>query len=139
MRRDHVEDVFDRMQNMFEEFHDMGRGMGREITGMGSIPVDVQEEDGHIVIKADIPGVTKENISLKADSEKLSISAESNEEMKEENEKYFRKERHSRSFRRTVAWPKPVDAETIEASYDDGVLTVKAEKEESDSKDIEIE
>jgi HSP20 family protein len=127
--------MFDRMQNLFEEFQDKGK----EITGLGGVPVDVQEEGNHIVVKADIPGVTKEDISLKADADSLEISAESTEEVQEENEKYFRKERHSRTFRRSIKWPKAIDPETVEASYDEGVLTVKAEKEGSDGRDIEIE
>ena len=138
MRRDHIDDMFDRMQNLFDEFSEKGREM-TSVTGFGGVPIDIQEDNGHIIVKADLPGVTKEDISLKADSDSLEISAEASHEMKEENEKYYKRERHSRSFRRSVRWPKSIDAETVEASYDDGVLTVKAEKSESDGHDIEIE
>lgn len=131
-RRDDIDDVFNRMQNVFSQFQDladMSPGM----------PVNVKEEDEKIVVSADMPGVEKEDINLKADSEGIEISAESTEEFKEENEKYFRQERSSRKYRRTVSWPTPVDPETIRASYEDGVLTVEAEKEESEGWDVEIE
>jgi HSP20 family protein len=109
-------------------------------TFTGAVPVDVTEEDGRITVRADLPGVEKEEINVKADEEKIEIMAESAQEVKEENEKYYRKERSSRTFQRTVAWPKPVDPETIEAEYEDGVLTVTAEvSEEEEGRDIEIE
>lgn len=134
MRRDSIDDVFDQMQDMFKEF----QLRGRDIT-KSSTPVDIQEEDDEIAVKADIPGVQKEDISLKADDTTLEIHAESQEEIKEENEKYVRKERSARSFRRKVSWPTKVDPESIEASYEDGVLTVTAEKDEDTGRDIEIE
>jgi len=135
MRRDPLDDMLDRMQNLFEEFHDKGR----DLTGVGTIPVDIQDEGDRLVVKADLPGVEKEDINLKADSDRVEISAESSHEVKEENEKYLKRERQSRSFRRTVRWPEAVDEESVEASFDEGVLTVTADKEESSGRDIEIE
>ena len=131
-RKNELDDVFEQMQKMFNQFHDL--------TDLRSnVPVDVKEEDGMIVINAELPGVDKEQINLKADSEGIEIMAESSAEMKEENEKYLRRERTSRTFRRRVAWPTDVDPETVEASYEDGILTVSAEKEESDDNwDVEI-
>lgn len=134
MKRDSFEDVFDRMQNLFEDFQDTGKSV---LSG-GMMPVDVQEHDGQIVVKADVPGVSKEEINLKADEESLEIAAESSQEVQEENEKYFRRERSSRSYMRTVRWPARVNAESIEAEYSDGVLTVTADKEESDGVSIDI-
>lgn len=137
-REDGVEDVFDQMQNFIDQFQNFGKDMASTFTG--AVPVDVTEEDGRITVRADLPGVEKEEINVKADEEKVEIMAESAQEVKEENEKYYRKERSSRTFQRTVAWPKPVDPETIEAEYEDGVLTVTAEvSEEEEGRDIEIE
>jgi HSP20 family protein len=131
-RRDGIDDVVDHMQKMFNQFQDMA-------DFRGSMPVNVKEEDGKVVVSADMPGVQKEDINLKADNEGLEISAESKEEIKEENEKYIRKERSSRTYRRRVAWPTEVDPETVSAEYTDGVLTVKADKEDSEDWDVEIE
>lgn len=135
MRRDSLDDVFNRMQKVFEDFQDMGRGL----TSVTSIPIDIREEGGDIVVKADLPGVSKEDINLRADSETLEISAESSQEVKEENEKYLRQERSRRTFRRTIAWPVNVEPETIEAEFDEGVLTVTAEKVEEEGRNIDIE
>lgn len=140
MQRESFDDLFDQMQNLFNEFQSMGRDVTGDLAGMGQgMPVDVHEEDGEIVIEADLPGVDKEDINLKADGEKVEISAQSTQEVKEENEKYFRQERSSRSFRRSLMWPAEVDPETIEASHEDGVLTVRAEKTEGSDHSIDIE
>lgn len=136
-RTDGMEDLFDQMQKMFEEVQDTGRGLASDFTG--TLPVDIQEEDGEYILTADLPGVEKEEINITGDESKVEISAESKAEMKEENEKYIRRERTSRSFRRTVAWPQPVDPETISAEYEEGVLTITAEKQENGGKTIEVE
>ena len=132
-RRDGIDDVVDHMQKMFNQFQDITDFGGR-------MPVNMKEEDGKVIISADMPGVQKEDINLKADSNGLEISAESKEEIKEENEKYIRKERTSRRYRRKVAWPTEVEPKSVSADYSDGVLKVEAEKEpESENWDIEID
>lgn len=136
-RTDGVEDIFDQMQKMFEEVQDTGRGLASDFKG--SLPVDIQEENEKYILTADLPGVEKDEINITGDETSVEIHAESEAEMTEENEKYVRRERRSRSFRRKVSWPEPVESETISAEHDDGVLTVTAEKQENDGKTIEIE
>jgi len=132
-RRDRFDSLFDQMQNMFNQF-------GREIDITPDVAVNIREKNGKVVLTADMPGVQKEDISLKADETGVEIAAESQQEIKEENEKYFRKERSSRTYNRRVAWPTDVDPETHKAKYQDGVLTVEAEKvDDHDEWDIEIE
>jgi HSP20 family protein len=130
-------DVFDQMQKMFEEFQEKGSNLATDLTQ--STPIDIREEDGQLIISADVPGVEKEDISVKADDDQVEISAESSAELKEENEKYLRRERRSRKFRRTVPWPKKVDADSVSAEYEDGVLEISADIEEESGKSIEVE
>jgi HSP20 family protein len=125
------------MQDMIEEFQNKGMNLATEFTG--HMPIDVREEDGNLIISADLPGVQKEDIDIKADGQNVQISAESSAEVKEENEKYLRKERTKRRFRRTVQWPKKVGEDTISAEYSDGVLEITAELEEDEGTEIEIE
>ncbi|MFB6174963.1 MAG: Hsp20/alpha crystallin family protein [Candidatus Nanohalobium sp.] len=136
-RTDGVEDLFDQMQKMFEDVQDTGRDLASDF--VGTLPVDIQEEDNEYVITADLPGVEKDEINITGDETQVEIHAESEAELKEENEKYIRRERRSRSFRRTVAWPQPVEADTISAEYEDGVLEIRAEKQEDGGKEIEVE
>lgn len=130
-RHDSVDDMFDQMQKMLNQIQG-GSGLGT------NVPVDIEEEDGKYKITADLPGVQKEDIDLTADKDEISITAESTAEVQEENEKYFRKERTQRAFQRKVTWPTQIVPETISAEYKDGVLSITAEKDEEDGKDIEI-
>jgi len=131
-RHDSIDDMFDQMQKMVNQIQE-GPALGT------NIPVDIEEEHGKYKIVADLPGVQKEEIDLKADKNEISITAESTAEVQEENEKYFKKERTSRAFQRTLSWPTQIDPETITAEYKDGVLTITAEKDEEEGKNIEIQ
>lgn len=135
-RENSTKDVFDQMHKMFNQM----QNFSKDLNFRSSVPVDIKEEDGKVVLTADLPGVQKDNINLKADEDSVEISAESSTEVKEENEKYLRKERSSRSFRRVISWPTSIDSETIKAEYEDGVLSVEAEKKDSSGgNSIEIE
>jgi HSP20 family protein len=135
-RKDGAHDIFDQMHKMFNQM----QSFSKDINLGTSVPVDIRVEDDKVFLTADLPGVQKDDINLKADDKTVEISAESSTELKEENEKYVRRERSSKSFRRVVSWPTEIDPETIKAEYKDGVLRVEAEKHEKDSGDsIEIE
>jgi len=136
-RQDDIEDVFKQMEDVFSQFQEKGMNFASELKP--NFPVDIAEEDGEYIVTADMPGVEKEEINIKADNEGIEISAESSHEIEEENEKYYKKERSQRRFNRRIKFPSGVDAETIEASYEDGVLTVTAEKDEEEGREIEIE
>lgn len=131
-RRDHIDDIFEHMQKMFNNIQDLGSDAASNL--VTNMAVDVHEDNGKVIVTADMPGVQKEDIDIKADNKGIEIFAESKEEIQEENEKYFRRERSSRSYRRTVSWPTSIDEESIKAHYQDGVLRVEAEKEDSEDK-----
>ncbi len=135
-RQDGVNDIFDQMHKMFNQM----QNFSKDLNFRTSVPVDIKVEDDTVVLTADLPGVQKDDINLKADENSVEISAESSAEVKEENEKYIRRERNSRSFRRVVSWPTAINADTITAEYNEGVLRVEAEKQDANSGDsIEIE
>lgn len=136
-RQDDLDDIFKQMENVFSQFQEKGMNFASELKP--NFPVDIAEEDGEFVITADLPGVEKEEINITADEESVEISAESSAEVEEQNEKYYRKERSTRRFNRRVNFPSKVDAETVEAEYEDGVLTVTAEKQEEEGREVEIE
>ncbi len=134
LRRNNDKDMLDQMQRMFEEMQQVGRN----IVPGGHVPIDIREENGEIIVSADLPGIDKEEISLTADENKLEIMAESKEEIKEENEKYLRRERSQRMYNRSIEWPRKIDPDSVKASYEDGVLKVKAEIENSNGRNIDI-
>jgi HSP20 family protein len=92
--------------------------------------MDLVETQDHFVVRADLPGVTEEDISIELEDNVLTISGERKLEEKAEKEGYFRVERSFGRFARTLTLPDGVDAEAIDAQFDSGVLEVRIPKPE---------
>ncbi|GFE59727.1 Hsp20/alpha crystallin family protein [Geobacter sp. AOG2] len=103
--------------------HDMGRG------GM-SPSVDVFEVGGNIVVKADLPGLTKDDITVKLVDNTLEISGEKKTEEKIDTRDYLKLERGYGKFSRTLRLPEGLDAEHVTAKFNDGVLEISIPKVE---------
>ncbi len=102
--------------------------------------VDVYEDKEHVFVKAEIPGMKKEEIEVYMSDEKLSITGERKEEMEHEGAESYRRERYFGRFHRSIVLPAPIEAGKIEAHYKDGVLTVICPKtEEAKRKQVEIQ
>ncbi|MDY6774231.1 MAG: Hsp20/alpha crystallin family protein [Candidatus Nanohaloarchaea archaeon] len=137
-RRDPFEQMRKRMEEMFRSFQDLETEFPE--TGTAVMPVDIQETDGGVTVTADLPGVDRDRIQVEASRDSVEIRAEHEEELEEEQKNFYRKERSSRKFQRTVSLPATVDPGSAEAEYENGVLTVKLEKsEKSRKKQVEVE
>ena len=90
--------------------------------------VDVRETDNAIIIHADLPGVSKDNMNLDFNNGQLRISGKRDETKEEKGTKWHRVERHRGSFSRTIALPKGVQPSDIKAMQKDGVLEVTIDK-----------
>jgi HSP20 family protein len=102
--------------------------------------IDVSESDNEIVVKAEIPGVSPEDVDISVDANNLIISGEKKQESEESGRNYYRAERCYGSFRRSFALPVGADVENIKASSKDGVLSIVIPKgEDKKSRKIEIE
>ena len=90
--------------------------------------VDVYEEEGRIVFKAELPGVDKKDIEVTVKDAVLTLKGERSvdKEVKEKN--YYRKERSFGKFERAFNLPGDVNAESIEADFKDGILKVSVPK-----------
>jgi HSP20 family protein len=101
--------------------------------------VDIYEDNDKFVVKAELPGMKKEEISVSLHGNTLTISGErKQEEQKKEGESY-RSERFFGRFQRSITLPAPVDMNKIEASYKDGVLNITLPKsEEAKPKQIQV-
>ena len=93
--------------------------------------VDMFENDDKIVIKAELPGVDKKDISVDVKDRVLTLSGERSydHEVKEEN--YYRRERACGKFKRAFNLPADVDPDKIKADFKDGVLKVELPKPEA--------
>ena len=101
--------------------------------------VDMFDDDDKIVIKAELPGMDKKDISVDIENRVLTLSGERNydNEVKEEN--YYRRERATGKFKRAFNLPADVDEDQIKADFKDGVLKVEIPKpEEQKPKQITV-
>jgi HSP20 family protein len=119
------------LDSFFERRGDVGNG--------DYIPaLDVSEGENEVVVKAEIPGVEKEDIKVSVKDDVLTISGEKKQEEREEGENWQRVERSYGAFKRELSLPS-VDNQRVEATYRDGILEVRLPKKESAKpKEIEI-
>ena len=112
-------------------------------TGAGaqvlSPSVDIYEEDGKVVVKAEVPGVDRDDLDVTITDDTLTISGEKKQESKVEKKNYHRVERRYGSFRRSFRLPEGVNGNKAKASFKDGVLEIRIPRaKESKQKKIEI-
>ncbi|MCJ7800807.1 MAG: Hsp20/alpha crystallin family protein [Candidatus Marinimicrobia bacterium] len=101
--------------------------------------VDITEDNDSFVVTADLPGLTKKDISINIKENMLTISGERKSEIKDEKRNYCRTERRYGAFKRSFQLTDQVLADKITATFKDGVLTVDVTKaEEVKPKEIEI-
>ena len=122
-RNFYLDDIFEDMPRM-PKVHDLH-----------AMKCDVYEKDGNYNIEMDIPGYDKKDISIECEDGILTISAEKNNEVNEENEdkKYIRRERVYGKITRSFTFA-DIDEENITADFTNGILTVvipKSQKQES--------
>ena len=100
----------------------------RQLKWGGAPAVDVVETDNAFELTADLPGIDEKNIEVKLAEGGLTIKGEKQEEKEEKKKDYYVHERHFGSFERHFALPDGADIDKIEASFKNGVLTVKLPK-----------
>ena len=101
--------------------------------------VDVFEDKNDIVVKAELPGLDKDNIEVNLTDNTLTIKGEKKKEEEVKEENYYRCERAYGSFVRSVELPKAVHADKVKASFKNGILEVRVPKtEEAKAKEIKV-
>ena len=107
-----------------------------------SLSLDIFEEGDDIVIKAEVPGISKDDLEVSVTDDTITISGEKKKEEKVEKKNYFRMERTYGSFTRSIPIPTEIEKEKIKAKFTDGVLEIRAPKTEEakqQAKKINIE
>ena len=142
-----------RMDHLFEDFGFRGSptrrgdydGSQQAMTrggrgGSSWMPqMETFERDGSMVVRADLPGMKKEDIEIQLDDDMLTIQGARHQESSEESEGRWHSERSYGSFSRRMRLPKGVDPDKISASYTDGVLEVTIEKPEEQKQSRRID
>jgi HSP20 family protein len=110
------------------------RGVGRAgRSDQGWAPsADIYEKDGNLVVKAELPGVDKDHVSVTVENGDLVIQGERKADDSVDDENYYRMERFTGSFYRRFTLPEGVDEDKISAEYKDGVLQVQIPKPSGD-------
>jgi HSP20 family protein len=105
------------------------RPVYRMMEGEPQMRLDLTEDDRHFFVKAEIPGVKKEDIKVSVDGNQVSLSAEVKKEKEEkEGAKVIRSERYYGSVARSFTLGETVDAAAAQAKYDNGVLQLTLPK-----------
>jgi HSP20 family protein len=86
--------------------------------------LDVVREDGHMVVRADLPGIKPDEVKIEVQDDILTVSGKHEETKEEKDKNYVRRERRYGSFSRSMALPAGVDPKKIKARTHDGVVEV---------------
>ncbi|UYV13218.1 MAG: Hsp20/alpha crystallin family protein [Phycisphaera sp.] len=92
-------------------------------------PLDISESDAEFTVRAEVPGITCEDLDVSVTGHTLAISGEKEEIDEKKGENFYRSERRFGSFRRVIDLPAGVDADRVSADVDSGVLTVRVPKQ----------
>jgi len=123
-----LEDMQTRLNRVFTDTP-VGRPEGEGLLFAGWAPaVDVQETEKEYLIKAELPGIKKEDVTVNVLDGILTIEGERTQEKEEKGTKFHKTERSYGKFVRQFALPTEVDATAVQAEYKDGVLGVHLPK-----------
>ncbi len=131
--------------SVFSEMDDLTRQMWlgfpfrnlREDMDIGWSPrLDVSETENGLEIVADLPGLEKKDIQVSLEDNLLTIKGEKKEEKESKDKKYHTIERRSGSFYRAVRLPLEVKKDKVEATFKDGVLTLRLPKSKEEKRKV---
>jgi HSP20 family protein len=129
----------------FIELRRMQSEMNRLFTGLSTStardfpPVNIWLGDNSVVVTAELPGVTREDVTLNLQEDVLTLEGKREPKLQQENVNWQRRERAYGTFSRAVQLPFRVDADKVQARFNNGVLEIELERLEADRpKKIEI-
>ena len=147
-RSDYFENPFSLMRRFSNEMDRLFEGFGFRPrffetpveTALWAPNVEVLEKEGKLLVRADLPGLTKDDVKVGVTDDVLTLEGERKQEKEEKREGYFRSERSYGAFYRAIPLPDGVKADGIVANFRNGVLEVAMPlvKEEKKVKKIEV-
>ena len=111
------------IERLFEDFG-LGRVWGEIGRAEWAPQIEVFERGGQFIVRADLPGLTSNDVKVEITDDALTIQGERSEEHKDEREGWYRSERSYGTFLRSVPLPEGVNTNNIEANFKDGVLEI---------------
>ena len=136
-----IEEMRNRFTRLLGERLPLTRGGGSEELELTDWlpPVDITEDSKECTIKAELPGLSKENVKVTVEDRVLEITGERKQEKEEKDKKYHRIESSYGSFRRSFTLPEDSSGEKVSAEFKDGVLKVHLPKDQTTKpKSVEV-
>jgi HSP20 family protein len=125
------------MNSMFSSQPLGGNGGSGDSTWLPA--VDIHETEDSLVLSFDLPGMKEDDIQIELDENVLTVSGQRDRQDERKDDSYYRYERRFGAFSRSVALPAGVNDESVDASYENGVLEIRVRKpEEYKPKRIQI-
>lgn len=118
------------INRLFNSFFDTSVGAGEGVGRRWLPAMDLVEADDHYVLRADLPGLSHDDVKIEVEDNVLTVSGERKAEHEQREEGYHRLERSYGSFSRSLTLPQGVDPEALQATFDRGVLEVRIPKPE---------
>ncbi len=141
---DYMQDIRDELENMFRGTFEprlpAEREEGREVVYRP--PVELCDYNGNIELKAQLPGINKDDIEIEVYEDSIKIKAETKEKKEEKKENLYRSEFCYGKFVRHIPLPADVKSDESKAEFKDGVLTItmpKSQKEEKEVKKLTVD
>ena len=123
---------FDRLRRRMDELYGALSGGAFPMPSAGLFPlINVTEDNDNFYVRAELPGMKSDEVDIQVTKEGISISGERKIPEEGNNAKYHRREREAGKFSRLINFPGNVNTDIVEASMDNGVLTVIIPKSEA--------
>jgi len=130
----------DRMNQLLNQPFGLGDRSEQQLAFSNFVPpVDVYEDEHHIVLQAEVPGVEEKDLNLHVENNVLTIGGERKLETEKKKENFHRIERHYGRFTRSFTLPPTADTQNVNAEFENGLLRITiAKREEAKPKQIKI-
>jgi HSP20 family protein len=133
-------DMLSLRSDMDRLFSSLFGGLAEEREGFWAPIVDIEEDNESIIVRAEIPGLKREDIKVSVQGNRLTITGERKQESETKNKTFHRVERSYGKFSRMITLPTDVDADKVKANYKDGILNITLPKPEAiKPKHIDVE
>jgi len=127
------------MDKLFDNFFSARPSRTGLLEGAWQPSVDISETDDEIIVKAELPGLTHDDVNISLTDNVLTLKGEKKQEKEDKGENYHRVERSYGSFQRTFTLLSSVQSENTKATFKNGILTINIPKtEEAKPKEIKI-
>lgn len=123
-----VDSLQSEVNRVFDAFFGSGSGQAAAPARRWVPAMDLVETDEHLVLRADLPGLSEEDVAIEIKDGVLTVSGERRAEHEEKSEGFYRVERSFGSFSRSMTLPQGIEAEQVAAEFDNGVLEVRIPK-----------